>query len=53
MCKAMEELIQDEKEEMIIELIKLEKLTFEEIAAATKVSVEYVKSIAEKMSVKA
>lgn len=46
MCEAMEELIMDEKEEMIIEIIKLEKLSFEEIASASKVSLEFVKNIA-------
>ena len=53
MCRAVEELIQEENEEKIIELLKLEKITVEEIAAVYKLPVEVVKQIAEKVSVKA
>lgn len=57
MCKAMEELVQElmqeENEEKIVELLKLGKITVEEIAAVYKLPVEVVKQIAEKVSVKA
>lgn len=57
MCKAMEELVQElmqeEKEEMIIEMLKGGKLTIEEIAAYSHLSVDVVKKIADKVTVKA
>lgn len=52
-CKVVEDYSQEIKEEMIIEFLKLGKLTLEEIAIASKVSLEVVKEIAEKVAVKA
>lgn len=53
MCRAVEDLIQEEKEEMIIEMLKGGKLTIEEIAAYSHLSVDVVKKIADKVTVKA
>ena len=51
MCKAVEDYGKEIKEEMIIEMIKGGKLTIEEIASYSHVSVELVKEIAEKLKV--
>lgn len=53
MCRAVEDLIQEEKEEMIIEMLKGGKLTIEEIATYSHLSVDVVKKIADKVTVKA
>jgi len=57
MCRAVEELIKEErleeKEEMIIEMVKGGKLSLEEIAVYSHLPVEIVKQIAEKVTVKA
>ena len=52
MCRAVEELIQEENEEKIIELLKLGKITVEEIAAIYKLPVEVVEKIAESLTEK-
>lgn len=56
MCRAVEELILDErmeeKEEIVIEMLK-ENFEIEKIAKIVKLPVESVKKIAEKVTVKA
>lgn len=46
MCKAMEELIEEEKIEMIENLLKLNRLTVEEIAKVSNIPLEKVKELA-------
>lgn len=52
MCRAVEELILDEKEEIVIEMLK-KNFAIEMIAEIVKLPVESVKKIAEKVTVKA
>ncbi len=47
MCKAMEELILDERKQSAIDLLRLDKLTYEEIALCSRLSVEEIKELAE------
>lgn len=46
MCRIVEELIDSEKKEIALELLKLNKLSLEEIAKCSKLSLEEVERIA-------
>lgn len=51
MCRIMEEIVEDEKKEIALELLKLNKLSPEEIATCAKLSLEEVEKIAEELSI--
>lgn len=51
MCRAVEELIQEEKEEIVTEMLK-KGFDFQIIAEIVKLPIEKIKKIAEKVTIK-
>ena len=50
MCRALEEMRKEERMEVAERLVKLRRLSYEEIAETAKLSVEEVKALGEKVS---